>query len=110
MKPYNDMRDVFHSYDAASREPPPQPCTSTTQVTVNQPITATDTIVQSQTTNQTNDDNWETAEKITGVKMIDNIRHYRVIWQNPNHVPTWVPEDQVSDTLKTEHHITHTLR
>jgi len=110
MKPYNDMRDVFHSYDAASREPPPQPCTNTTQVTVNHPITATDTIVQSQTTNQTNDDDWETAEKITGVKMIDNIRHYRVIWQNPNHVPTWVPEDQVSDTLKTEYHINHTLR
>ena len=54
---------------------------------------------------------WETAVSVSGVKMVDNVRHYKVVWQDPNHnEPSWVPEDEVSDALKTEFHITHTLR
>jgi len=109
MKPFHDNRDVFHSYDAASQEPPQQPVTDNEQL-VSPPSSTTDTNAPSLQPNQPNADDWESAEKITGVKMINNIRHYRVTWQNPDHEPSWVPEDQVSDVLKTEYHITHTLR
>ena len=151
IKPFNDNRDVYHTYDAARYHFLSQPSAAvTTQVTnvtpimqqsvsttqtsvpttlVSTTVTGSDStptwsnaVISTTNTNQTNatssttptsttsvqtqigtQDDWEEVKEVTGVKMIDATRHYQIVWKNPNHAPSWVTENEVSDALKTEY-------
>ena len=51
---------------------------------------------------------WCSAKELTGLKKINGIRHYRVVWENETEPPTWIREENVSDLLKQNYHIRHT--
>ena len=52
---------------------------------------------------------WVEAEKLTGMKLLNKKRFYRVIFKNKSLKPEWVSADDVSDCLKREFHIKRTL-
>lgn len=55
-----------------------------------------------------NSSQWCEADRLTGMKFVNKKRVYRVVWKNPSHPPSWIPEADVSDCLKREFHIHRT--
>jgi transposase InsO family protein len=127
MKPFNNNRDVFDTYDSARNitqdsqeitEPTAEgehPIEESGDILddVLQEPELTQAMPPQPTASQPRTDKpntWEEVEELAGVRMIEGIRHYFVMWRNKDHEPKWIPEDKVSEALKTQYHVTHTLR
>ena len=115
IKPFNDQRDVFHSYEDASQVFQTAVTDDANQddidnaVDIQQSATATnDQVITDILVSDSSKS--ELGKQITGVKTIDNVRHYRIVWEDLNQEPSWIPEKDIPEILKTEYHITHTLR
>jgi len=52
---------------------------------------------------------WQEVIKLLAVKTIRGKRHYKVEWKNRQHGNTWVPEENVSQYLKTLFHTKYTF-
>lgn len=91
LKPFVDRRDYVE---------PPTDSTSASPVD-NEPHTQGGS---SRTPNQ-----WHETHRLTGMKLVNKKRFYRVVWKNPSHPSSWIPETDVSDCLKREFHIHRTM-
>src|SRR6218665_991566 len=95
LKPYVDRRDYVE---------PDTPTPSSPPANTNDPTTPTPA-----TPSGSAPAPWQDAERLSGVKLINRKRYYKVIWKDASQPPSWVPETDVSDCLKTELHITRTM-
>ena len=131
IKPRHTTRDLFHTYDRLrsnrdARLPAaanlPQATGSAEVQPAAQNIQNQDNVIrQSKTCDSQNTqdhetsqhhqhDNIETVKKIVGVRTLNNVREYKIVWENPKLKPAWIPERDVSDYMKQMFHVTHTLR
>src|SRR6218665_502210 len=51
---------------------------------------------------------WYPVKKLLATKVVRKQRYFKVLWEDPNHPPTWENEEDVSDALKRTFYIIHT--
>src|SRR6218665_2709550 len=51
---------------------------------------------------------WYPVKKLMATKVVRKQRYFKLLWEDPNHPPTWESEVDVSDTLKRAFYVTHT--
>lgn len=60
------------------------------------------------TKSQKNSDEYFLVKEITGMKMINRVRHFRVVWEDAMSPPSWIPENDVSEFLKRQYFVKYT--
>jgi len=110
--------DVMTSGDANQLpEVSDQIATPDTQVDISLPPT-TQTGNQIMNTDQVQADKQMSTPKVTkwyrvinliGVKLTGSKRYYKVVYANTKYKPEWIEESNVTDALKIEFHVKHTL-
>lgn len=53
---------------------------------------------------------WETVEKLVGVKTVQGQKYFKVIWENKMSKPEWLPQHDISDALIRSFYLTHTQK
>lgn len=114
---FSRFQDLVVEPTSASVEPvplppvtsPPAPSQSTSVQPAlaqqSQPPDGTDSPIPNTSSSQ----EWHAATKLLACKVRQGKRYYRVQWTDPTSEPTWEEEANVTDALKHDFHITHTL-
>ena len=119
MKPFNDNRDLFHTYDIQGKTQTQDQSQSNPSTQQTQPSTSRTDSSNQQITNppsQIHIDNptarekWDEAKEINGVKTVNGKKYYHIIWADSNQQPSWVEDKYVGEGLKTKFYVTHTSR
>ena len=120
IKPFNENRDLFHSYDRQESTNLAHPNVPSQNDPQNQPASSLlDDVppsqsmsVPSQTVNadEAEADRWLDAKELIGVKTVLGKKFYHVVWADQNQKSSWVEEESVGEGLKRAFYITHTSR
>jgi len=111
---FQDLASPPTSAEEAHPLPTPLPSTSATpqaDATAPEPASQSTSNAGNAPSSQsvTSNPQWHAATKLLACKVKQGKRFYRVQWADPLAPPSWEEADNVTDALKHDFHITHTL-